>query len=301
MNRRQGIGLALFCLIGGSGWLLDNALPPALPIFERTSLHYFVVSLIVVAMLIARRTPVQMQTFAALRLALAGFLLLGLPELLNEVAHATTAETQVALFALVPLFVIVLAASLHRDATGSTRGRALMMPALIGFSGALLVLPFRFPSANAGIFSFSLVFFAVLSTAFGSVRIATLLRECPVLFATAIVCGINALAFGLIALGQGIVVPAAGELLAELLRSVFFDLPLLLLLLWLLRELPPVRLATRFLLIPLLSAIEASAVLRSPVDLRMGAGMLLMATGSTIILFWRGAAEEDRATILGLN
>jgi drug/metabolite transporter (DMT)-like permease len=62
----------------------------------------------------------------------------------------------------------------------------------------------------------------------------------------------------------------------------------LILLVWLLREMTPVRLATRYLVVPLFVVLEGLVILRPLFTARMGAGLILMVGGVGYILFSRG-------------
>ena len=299
MSRRRGIGFAVFCLIGGSQWLADTALPSVLPLFERESLHYLLVGIVATSMLIVRRRSLRPLQVQWLRLAMASLMLLGIPELLGEAAHRVSAATRVGLFALVPLLVVVGASSFREELT---QGRVLMMPALAGFSGMLLLVPFQLPSGTATSLSFVLDFAAVLLTAIGSLWMYGLLRQCGVTSALVILCGANAFLMGLAAdLTHQFIVPLTSVLLVELLRCAIFDLPLLLLLVWVLRELFPPKLAVRFLLIPLLSAFEGAILLHTGISLRMACGIILIVIGSGALLFWRATDDLESGPLLGLQ
>ncbi|NYF80166.1 hypothetical protein [Granulicella arctica] len=292
MRRLQGFGFALFCLLAGSRWLVENAFPSALPPLEQGSLQYAVVGVVAVAIWIFRSRSTDAKFLPWPLLAVASLLLLGLPVLLN-----VSSGTGVALFALVPLCVVVGVVACGREA----RGRALMMPALIGLAGALLLLPFQLPSTAYGGFMFGVVFVAVLLAAGGSIWMHALLQGRNIAQAVAVICGANAVLLGVAALLRGEGMIAASSSPAELLRCLVLDLPQMFLLVWLLREMPPERLAARFLVAPLLTAIEGVILLHPPLDIRMGLGMMLMLLGSGALLFWNGADESASASSLGLN
>ncbi len=300
MKRRQGVVFAVFCLLGGSRWLVDGAVPAVLPLFEQESLHYAVIGMVALAILLFRKRPAFHRRRLWLRLSAAGVLLLGLPSILGEVAHQVPGATRVALFALVPLLVVVVVASFGQEA-GVPPGRTMMMPALVGLSGVLLLLPFQFPlSVHAALF-YGVTIVAVLLTAVGSIWMRGLLQDCDIAFGLAILCGSNAVVLALAASLQRAVMPSAGDLAFVLFRGAVLDLPLLLLLVWLLQQLPPTRLAVRFLIIPLLSAIEGAVLLRSPIEWRMGLGILLIVGASGALLFGSEVDESETMPGLGLE
>jgi hypothetical protein len=87
----------------------------------------------------------------------------------------------------------------------------------------------------------------------------------------------------------------------EVLRSLIFDLPQLLLLVWLLRELDPVRFSARFVFVPLLSVMEGSLLLHLHINLRMSGTLLLMALGGAMLLLWDAPADSEAPPSLGLR
>jgi drug/metabolite transporter (DMT)-like permease len=72
----------------------------------------------------------------------------------------------------------------------------------------------------------------------------------------------------------------------------FYNLAELLLLVWLLREMSPVRLAVRYLLVPLFIVLEGFALLHPPLTVRMAAGLLLLVGGAAYLLFSRGGDSD---------
>jgi hypothetical protein len=65
-----------------------------------------------------------------------------------------------------------------------------------------------------------------------------------------------------------------------------------------LREMPPVRFAARYLLIPLLTIIESYTLVRPDWTARMVLGTILLAVGAGTLLFWKAGEEE---TVLSLQ
>lgn len=299
MQRRHVLAFALFCLLSGSGWLVDNAYPSPLPSLERRALHDVAITLAALAFLLFKRR--SLQRIPLLRLAAASILLLGLPAFLNELTHTVSAISGLALFALVPLFLIIGAIAFNPPATGPHPSRALMMPALIGFAGTLLLPSFQFPSTAHGVLLFALIIVAVLSTAAGSLWMYTLLHGLDIAPVLAIFCGVNALFLGIVAPFVSPAISLASVLPQELLRTLALDLPQFLLFIWLLRELDPVRFGSRFLLVPLLSVIEGMILLHPPIDMRLGLGVLLMAISGGILLFANPSADSESPPSLNLR
>jgi hypothetical protein len=70
------------------------------------------------------------------------------------------------------------------------------------------------------------------------------------------------------------------------------------LLVWLLREMSPVRFASRYLAIPLITILESYVLIRPEFTVRMGFGTVLLAVGVGVMLFWTAGEEE---TVLSLR
>jgi len=76
------------------------------------------------------------------------------------------------------------------------------------------------------------------------------------------------------------------------------DVAEVLLIVGLLREMPPIRFAARYLVIPLLTVLESFVVMRPDWTVRMGFGTALLAAGGGMLLFLQ-AGEEG--TVLSLR
>jgi hypothetical protein len=76
------------------------------------------------------------------------------------------------------------------------------------------------------------------------------------------------------------------------------DMVEVLLLVWLLREMAPVRFAARYLVIPLVTVLESYVLMRPELTIRMGFGTALLAAGAAGLLFLKA---EDGETALSLR
>jgi drug/metabolite transporter (DMT)-like permease len=76
------------------------------------------------------------------------------------------------------------------------------------------------------------------------------------------------------------------------------DVSEVLLIVWLLREMRPVRFAARYLVIPLLTVLEGYVLMRPELTVRMVFGAGLLAAGAGMLLFLKASEEE---TILSLR
>jgi prepilin signal peptidase PulO-like enzyme (type II secretory pathway) len=70
------------------------------------------------------------------------------------------------------------------------------------------------------------------------------------------------------------------------------DVVEVLLIVLLLREMPPIRFAARYLVIPLLTILESFVLMRPEWTIRMGFGTALLAAGAGTLLFWKAGEEE---------
>lgn len=296
MRLRHGLGFVVFCLISGSRWMVESAFPSTLPTLLEQALHYGLIGIVALAWWLLQRRPAEHDPAPWPQLAAASLLVCA-PAAMIDAAHVVSSVTAVALFAMTPLVIVLGVAS-----SGSGEGgRALMTPALIGLGGTLLLLGFQPPSTVHAGLMLAIVFGAVVLTSGGSIWIHTLLHHRNIAHAAAVLCGANAVLLGIAAVVHGLVPLPAGSLPLELLRTLAFDLPLIVLFVWLLRELPAARFASRYLIAPLFAVLEEAIFLRLPMNRIMVSGMLLMAVGGVALLLMKDVDEAEKTSQLGLN
>jgi drug/metabolite transporter (DMT)-like permease len=286
------IAFAVLCVLAGSSWVIPVEAAEGLPALEQQGVLFGAVG--VIAFLFAgrglwsrRREPRWVQLAAGF----VGFF--GAPMVAAEYARGSVpAISRAALFAMVPVVVVLSVAA--GDSTGrEERGaRRFLLPALAGLGGLLLLLPVEFSGSGRGRVMLGVVCGAVVVAGVASVWLYGLLRD--VGFAEAV--AIAGLANAFFLLGWSAV---RGEIVWELsgpasLVSVasLLDGVELLLLLWLLREMLPIRFASRYLLIPLLTVLESYVLMRPGWTVRMVCGTILLAAGAGVLLFWKGREEE---------
>ncbi|GGG81412.1 hypothetical protein [Edaphobacter dinghuensis] len=277
------------CLLSASSWLLPEGGADESSIAQQ-GFFYGIIGLLACAFsyrsIWAR---VSRGDLLWLKAAAMSILLLGVPVVAVEWTRDGISDINcAALFALVPFVIVVVA--IGRELEPGVR--RFFVPALISFGGVLLLLPFNFPTSPRGQIVFAVLLVVVALVGFGSERIYSLLRELGTLESLAIVFLANAvflMACGLTGLSTVSSRSVASYLLS--IRSLY-SLVELLLLVWLLRAMSPVRLATRYLLVPLLSVLEGIAFLRPPLTLRMGAGLVLLVAGATYLLLSRGGDSD---------
>ena len=282
------MGLAAFCLMAGSRWLVEQAWPQMSPSLLRQSLHYAAVG--AVALLLQEFCSDQQKARLSLwRTAFAGLLLLGIPLVLQQGASVVRPETSVALYGMTPLWIVLGRASMHSDAS-----RAMMLPALAGFAGVLLLLPWLPPSTAVEAIAFGLVVIGVWLTAVGSLWAHTLIGGRSLMQVVAVIALPSAALLGLAGAihGPQFVAWTSGDSVA-----LVFESAQMFLFVWLLRELEPSRFAARFLLVPFVTIVEGAILLRGSSDVRMAIGILLLLFGASSLLY----GERDTPTSFQLS
>jgi drug/metabolite transporter (DMT)-like permease len=219
------------------------------------------------------------------RLAIAGVGFWGVPVCLIHWAGSGVPSIVIsATFAVLPVVVVLVVSSIGavRD---NGEGRGYLAPALAAFGGALLLLPVGLPGSVKGQLMLAVAFAAVLLVAVSGVWMYQLMQGGALGETIAIVCFANAVFLVIGGLLAGDFAGGWNGWAGMLSLSSGVDLIQMILAFWLLREMPPVRFATRYLVIPLLTVIEGYIVLRPEVTVRMGVGALLVAGGAVWILF----------------
>jgi drug/metabolite transporter (DMT)-like permease len=292
------IAFAGLCILSGTSWAIPYGMTDGLPALEQQGLVFGVVGLI--ALLFAGRgwwSRIRGLRFVRLVAAVVGFF--GVPVVVAEYARGSVpAISRSALFAMVPVVVVVTLAA--GDATvGEERGaRRFLVPALGGLGGLLLLLPLEFSGSARGRVMLAVVFAAVVLVGFASVWLYRLLRGSGLVDAVAIV----GLANAVFLLGWSFVHEDVFWRLSGLVSvasiSSLVDVAEVLLIVWLLREMPPVRFAARYLVIPLVTVLESYVLMRPDWTVRMVSGTLLLAAGAGTLLFLKAGEEE---TVLSLR
>jgi drug/metabolite transporter (DMT)-like permease len=273
------------CLLLASSWLLPATTIEASPIAQQ-SCFYAAVGLVgwgfSYRQLFAR---LKRREWLCLRLAGVSVLLLGLPVVLGEWARDGISDiSRAALFGLVP-FVVVVVAMMREVEPGVRR---FFAPALAGFGGALLLLPFNFPASLRGRIMFGVLLVTIVLVGFASESVYRMLRGFGMMEVLVVVCLSNAV-FLAACHFAGLPFAESWSSASSLISiHSLYSLVELLLLVWLLREMSPVRLAVRYLVVPLFTVLEGFAFLRPAPTVRMGAGLVLLVGGAAYLLLSRG-------------
>jgi hypothetical protein len=274
MRRSVWIIFVLFCLISGSAWVVP-ASGDSLAALERQGLLFGVLGL--GALCFAEGRGVF---GGGLRLAAAGVGFFGLPMVVVEVVRGSVGEiSRSALFAMVPVVVVLVIA------TGDAAGDAMRMlvPALMGLGGLWLLLPLDFSTSVRGLLMLGLVGATVVVVGVCSVWLYRMLRSVGLASAIAVVCLANS-AFLLGCSGvRGELVWRGVASAASL--STLVDAVEVVLIVWLLREMPPVPI------------LESYGLVRPEWTVRMGFGTILLAGGAGMLLLLKDV-DNDRVLSL---
>jgi drug/metabolite transporter (DMT)-like permease len=286
------VAFAALCVLSGTSWVIPVEMSSGLPSLEQQGILFGLIG--VVAFLFGGwGVWVRVTSRLCVRLSAAAVGLFGVPMVVAEYARGSGRGINgAALFAMVPI-VVVLVLAAGEDATREERGaRKFLVPALVGLGGLLLLLPFHFSTSTRGLAMLSVVCAAVILAGIASVWLYRLLRGVRVADAIAVV-GVSNAVFLLVWCGiRGEIVWSASGLASVVSVSSLVDVVEVLLIVWLLREMSPVRFASRYLLIPLLTILESYVLVRPEWTVRMGFGTVLLAVGAGVLLFGKAGEEE---------
>ncbi len=289
MNRSVWLTFGALCLLSASAWIATPYDTSTLPSLESQGLLYAAIGLI--ALLISRRQPwSRNQIRSSAQLALAGLMFFGLPAAAIELASGSVpAISRSALFSMVPIVVILAITSGEAREAGARR---LLPPTLVGVGGLLLLLPLDFSGTTRGTIILAVLCAAVIVSGISAVWLFRLLHNVTPSRAAALIC-LPTAAFLLACsrLNDPLVLDQTA--LASLLSvSSLVGLIEILLLLRLVRAMPPIRFAARYLVIPLLTVLEGYIILRPPMTLRIAAGAILLIAGTATLLLLNPSDEE---------
>ncbi|MCU1223316.1 MAG: hypothetical protein JWQ42_1409 [Edaphobacter sp.] len=288
MRRSLWIVFSVFCLLSSAVWLIPPGAGDALPLLEQQCLLYVVAGLGAL-LFVKRGVWARIAELRWARLAIAGVIFLSVPAVLIEsVGSRVPAVNRSAAFALLPAVVVLVTVS----RSNAEEGRRFLAPSLMAFGGVLLLLPVALPGSAREWAMLAVVCLAVGLVAIAGVWIYQLLQAVAVVDAIALMCLVNALSLLTWCSVTGSLVWQWSEFGTMVSIASLVDLVTLVLLIWLLREMSPVRFAARYLLIPLLTVVEGYIVLRPELTVRMGAGAALLTAGAAWILFSKVTGDE---------
>jgi len=299
-------GLLFLCFLWSLSSLRIDLLPAldnqAMPPMEKQALPLGLLAITSSLFALTKRQkwPQGRQILSAILIGLGLFVA---PAVLVSLSNQGISQlTRVALFSLVPVFTVVLEPHISEPRAAGTTGqqhRGALLAALLAVGGTLCIFPAEVPSSIAAAGAFGAVVLAAACIATASCFAAKAAHELPINTMSAI-AGLTALVcFALLGpllerepwTWRGIV--------PELAWSAAVGLPGLLLLFWLIPRMSAIRLATRFVIAPLLTAFFGIALFRPQVSLRDILGFALIAAGACWLLF--APDEEPDSASLRLN
>jgi len=294
MTRRAWVGFAALCVLAGSGWALDEVMPGLLHGLVRVAVHDGLLA--VVFGLVGLRAKAKQDSTLWGKLALGAIAIFALPQILFATAGGHVAgTTELLIFLLVPAVVVFVVAQ-QADGRGvSENPLRPLAPALAGLGGAVLMLPFDWPHSGVGqVWVVAIVASAVLA-GYAAVWLHGLLRGVELWTAAAVMFGASSLAAGVfcwVDLG-GTFVWVGNVSVWEVVRLFVVEGPILLLTVWLLREMPPIRFSARALGVPLVMIVEGYLFEHPVVGWTTSLGFVLLAGGA-----W-GLLRADSGKVLG--
>ncbi len=280
---------ALYCLLSSAAWIVAPFVDGP-PFFERQILLFLVAGAVATTF-----SAGGLRTLGSrlpwVRLAVAGVGFWGAPVcLIHWIGSGVSSINISAAFALLPVVVALVVSS--GSARDQGEGWESFAPGLVAFGGVLLLLPVGLPGSVTGQGMLVVAFGAVVLVAISGVWMHRLMQGIAIAETAVIVCFVNAAFLGICGLVAGDFVGRWSGLAGMLSLSSCVDLIQIILVFWLLREMPPLRFATRYLLIPLLTVIEGYVVLRPEVTTRMVVGTALLLGGTVWILSSKAADDE---------
>ena len=294
--------LLLLCFLWSLPSLRIDLLPSldnhALPSTEKQAFPFAWLAITASIFAIAKRKrPTWQQIRSALLIGLGLFVA---PALLVSLASQGISElTRVALFSLVPVFTVVLEPHIS-GATGQQRKGALIA-ALFAVAGTLCVFPAEIPSSITSFAAFFAIVLAAACTGAANCLAVKEATESPIT-TTAAIAGNTALAsFAMLGPFLDTETWTFRGIGPELAWSAVIGLPALLLLFWLMARMSAVRMTTRFVIAPLLTALFGIILLRPEITLRALLGLLLIAAGAAWLLFAPEQEPNDPSLRLKLH
>jgi hypothetical protein len=292
------IVFAALCVLSGTSWAIPREMSDGLPQLEQQGVLFGVIGLTAL-LFVGHRVWSRSRGLRYARLAAAAVGFFGVPVVAVEYARGSVpAMSRSALFAMVPVVVVLVIGAGEATGREERSARRLLVPTLAGLGGLLLLLPLDFSGSVRGWVMLAVVCAAVVVVGLASVWLYRLLGGLGLADAVAVVGLANAVfLLGLSCVHENVVWRWSGMASVVSIASLV-DLIEVVLIVWLLREMPPVRFAARYLAIPLLTILESFVLMRPEWTVRMGFGTALLAGGAGALLFWKAGEEE---TVLSLR
>lgn len=296
MSRITWLIFIVFCVLSSGAWLIPAPTEPDAAL-EQHALLYLATALILLPLQPRPRWLVD-NWRQWLRLSVLGLALFGLPAILAElVAGSISPFTIAAIFALLPIPVILVLTQQDSTADQTRDVRRFFAPSLIAITGLLFLIPTDLPHSTRGRYLLPLTCVCLIIVAIASVRIYDPLQKIALPQALSIILFTNGCFLLTAAAITGHLSPENLHPSALLSLSNALYLAVNILLIVLFRSLAPLLLSTRYLLIPLLSILQGLVLIRPQFTLQIGCGLLLMIGGLTWF-FATATVQETRSNSL---
>ena len=209
--------------------------------------------------------------------------------------------TEALVFTLVPVVVVFAVAQQASGFGDDSEVRALVGPALAGVVGAALLIPFEAPASAAGKIWLAALVVSVVASGLAAVSLNRRLQGVDLVAVAALTSGLivcaGAAAFDRAAFAG--LVADHRALLLEALLALGMDGPLLLLGLWLLREMLPVGAAARYPVVLLVTIVESYFLMHGSGGWIMAVGAVLMAGSAGWLLRASARLTPERGDARG--
>jgi drug/metabolite transporter (DMT)-like permease len=287
MRRRVWLGFAVLCVLGGSGWAFDEAVPGALTGLLRTAVHDGALAFVFAIASLFQSVHSKPGTLSWRKIALGAIAMFAVPDIVFAAAAAhLSGSTEVLVFLLVPVVVIFTVAQRSAGFGVEQNPLRMMVPTLAGIGGAALLIPFHWPAMTAGLLWLMALLASALLAGVAALWMQDLLAEAGVLRSSAVAFAAVSLCVAAFCWVDWTGPPHWDRVAAlrEFLRAVAVDGPILLLTVWLLRAIAPVPFSARLLLVPLVTIVGSYVVLRPPTVWTTWLGIVLLAGGAAGLL-----------------
>jgi hypothetical protein len=289
MRWNRWVAFFALCTLSGTSWVIPHDRAELLPPLEQQGLIFGVAGVLAFLSAGSKAWSHGLQLRWG-RLSGAAIGLFGVPMVVTEYTRGTLSETsRVALFAMVPIVIVMTLTVRESAAQGARR---FLIPALVGVGGLLLLLSLQFSNSIRGWTALGVVCAAVILEGLASVWLYELLQGADFEVALAVTGVANAIFLLFWSLIREDISWRFASLASLPSIDSLTDLAEISLIVWLLREMWPIRFASRYLLIPLLTVLESYAVMRPPLTLRMVSGTVLLAAGAGMLLSLKARDEE---------
>ncbi len=290
MTRQWIAAFGAYVVLVASRWVLKGWLVSMLP---ESEVEVLVLGLVAVGVGVSGRNWSSVHQSHGLQTVGSGLMLLGVPSVLWALpGGGLPVLTRVSLLALVPVVLVVVSSA---RGSGGTPFPSLLGASLAGMAGCLLLLTVDLEALIQKPVAAITVIVAVVSIAVGSYlghggvggmrfRPAVVLMAGPSAVLILSASGLRHVSMVMPGWGDALGVSWGG---AELLLLVF-----------LVRGLSPVVFGARFLLVPLLTAVEGFVLVRPPITWRLLVGAGLLSFGAVWLLRGGGGRERDSSLSL---